>query len=255
LWHIFSRLKLWSQQRPLDTQWHLNIITSWWRILYCKQPLKISVARQRPINTRRMVCSASPYYATVEGLLGEMFPAGSCDPMMERLLRKIFSTNSAPSYKRVFTTTPNLSQCMGVALSYPVLGKNKYRNPVLEVGESQNWDIEMCLFFSRNTGPRKSVLARLASTVNYRPILSSEKATHCLKIIFIGEKILGRGSKMLDWHQDRLADWSSVVRYPWLWFESWTREWMPWRGITKFVNFRLVLSSRRVRSNNKPAEV
>jgi hypothetical protein len=61
-----------------------------------------------------------------------------------------------------------------------------------------------------------------ATTVNYRPVLSSERALqHNKQELSIrksqgGRKIV-RGSRMGAWHQDGLADWLSVVMWLWLW--------------------------------------
>jgi hypothetical protein len=55
-----------------------------------------------------------------------------------------------------------------------------------------------------------------AATVNYRPVLSSERALQNNKPAtvwrkFRGEIKIGHGSQMGAWHQDGLADWLSVV--------------------------------------------
>jgi hypothetical protein len=62
-----------------------------------------------------------------------------------------------------------------------------------------------------------------AATVNYIPVLSSERALQNNKLQLSkrksqGEKI-GRGSHMGPWHQDWLADWLSVVMWLWLWLD------------------------------------
>jgi hypothetical protein len=54
--------------------------------------------------------------------------------------------------------------------------------------------------------------------VNYRPVLSSERALQSYKNAtvwrkFQGESKIGRGSQMSTWHQDWLADWLSVVMW------------------------------------------
>jgi hypothetical protein len=54
--------------------------------------------------------------------------------------------------------------------------------------------------------------------VNYRPVLSSERALQNYKNAtvwkkFQGESKIGRGSQMGAWHQDWLADWLSVVMW------------------------------------------
>jgi hypothetical protein len=58
--------------------------------------------------------------------------------------------------------------------------------------------------------------------INYRPVLSSERAIQNnkpqqSKRKSQGERKLGRGSQMGAWHQDGLADWLSVVMWLWLW--------------------------------------
>jgi hypothetical protein len=57
-----------------------------------------------------------------------------------------------------------------------------------------------------------------AATVNYKPVLSSERALQNNKPASVwrhsqGERKIGRGSQMGVWHQDWLADWLS----DWLW--------------------------------------
>jgi hypothetical protein len=52
--------------------------------------------------------------------------------------------------------------------------------------------------------------------VNYRPVLSSERALQNNKATIIyrkfqGERKIGHGSQMSAWHQDWLADWLSNV--------------------------------------------
>jgi hypothetical protein len=54
------------------------------------------------------------------------------------------------------------------------------------------------------------------SIVNYRPVLSSERALQNNKHAdvwreFRGERKIGQKSQMGAWHQDRLADWLSVA--------------------------------------------
>jgi hypothetical protein len=54
------------------------------------------------------------------------------------------------------------------------------------------------------------------SAVNYRPVLSSERALQnnkhaAVRRKFRRERKIGHGSQMGAWHQDRLADWLSVV--------------------------------------------
>jgi hypothetical protein len=55
-----------------------------------------------------------------------------------------------------------------------------------------------------------------AASVNYRPVISSERALQNNKPAtvykkFQGERTIGRGYQMGAWHQDGLADWLSVV--------------------------------------------
>jgi hypothetical protein len=54
--------------------------------------------------------------------------------------------------------------------------------------------------------------------VNYRPVLSSERALQNNKPAtvwrkFQGERKIGRGSQLGAWHQGRLADWLSVINF------------------------------------------
>jgi hypothetical protein len=65
------------------------------------------------------------------------------------------------------------------------------------------------------------------TTVNYRPVLSSDRADHTNKPVNIWwllkkERKIGHGSQMGEWHQDRLADWQSVGI--WLWLRPQTAE-------------------------------
>jgi hypothetical protein len=61
-----------------------------------------------------------------------------------------------------------------------------------------------------------------AATVNYRPVLLSERVLQNNKLQLSkrkpqGEINIGRGSQMGAWHQDGLADWLSVILWRWLW--------------------------------------
>jgi hypothetical protein len=65
---------------------------------------------------------------------------------------------------------------------------------------------------------------RPAATVNYRPVLSSERALQnsekqLSKRKSQGERKIGCWSQMDPWHQDGLADWLSVVMWLWLWLD------------------------------------
>jgi hypothetical protein len=79
---------------------------------------------------------------------------------------------------------------------------------------SLKWDSKIWPWVLRDFDPRVTALARLRSncTVNYRPVLSSERALHINKHAtvwrkFAGERKIGRGSRMGAWLQDRLAHW------------------------------------------------
>jgi hypothetical protein len=85
---------------------------------------------------------------------------------------------------------------------------------------SLRWDSKIWSSVLWNFGSRVIVLARPRSncTVNYRPVLSSERALQNNKPAtvgrkFQGERKIGRGSQKGAWHQDRLADWLSVVNF------------------------------------------
>jgi hypothetical protein len=63
-----------------------------------------------------------------------------------------------------------------------------------------------------------TALARPAATVNYRPVLSSERALQNNKPALVwrkcqGERKIGSGSRMGARYQDWLADWLSVVMW------------------------------------------
>jgi hypothetical protein len=83
---------------------------------------------------------------------------------------------------------------------------------------SLRWDIKLWPWVLREFDLRVTVLESPKSncTVNYRPVLSSERALQNNKAAtvwrkFQGERKIGHGSQMGAWHQDRLADWLSVV--------------------------------------------
>jgi hypothetical protein len=57
----------------------------------------------------------------------------------------------------------------------------------------------------------------LAGAVNYRPVLSSERALQLSSRKSQGDRKIGRGSQMGAWLQDRLAGSLSVVMWLWLW--------------------------------------
>jgi hypothetical protein len=69
---------------------------------------------------------------------------------------------------------------------------------------------------------------RQAATVNYRPVLSLERALQNNKLATVyrksqGERKIRRGSQLGAWHHDELADWLSVVMWFWLLLTScWT---------------------------------
>jgi hypothetical protein len=70
---------------------------------------------------------------------------------------------------------------------------------------------------SRGTQTRAGLRWRgSAATVNYRPVLSSERALQNNKPTTVERKFqrqrkIGHGSHMCAWHQDGLADWCSNV--------------------------------------------
>jgi hypothetical protein len=83
---------------------------------------------------------------------------------------------------------------------------------------SLRWDSKIWPWVLRDFDSRVTALARPRSncTANYRPVLSSERALQNNKYAtvwrkFQGERKTGCGSQMGAWHQDRLADWLSVV--------------------------------------------
>jgi hypothetical protein len=85
---------------------------------------------------------------------------------------------------------------------------------------SLRWDSKILPWVLRDFDPRVTALARPRSNcaVNYRHVLSSERALQNNKPAtvwrkFRGERKIGHGSQMGAWHQDRLADWLSVVNW------------------------------------------
>jgi hypothetical protein len=94
-------------------------------------------------------------------------------------------------------------------------------------------------------GRSGTALARTRRTVNYRPVLSSERALQNNKPQLSkrksqGERKIGHGSQMGAWHQDGLNDWLSVVM--WLWLRlGWNPACWKWRG------------SRKRRHNREPS--
>jgi hypothetical protein len=113
---------------------------------------------------------------------------------------------------------------------------SKYEDLALQVG-SLRWDSKIWPCVLRDFDLRVTALARPRSncTVNYRPVLSSEKGLHNYKPAtvwrkFQGESKIGRGSQMVAWHQDWLADWLSVVM--WLRLQ---KQWLLWQGSETIV--------------------
>jgi hypothetical protein len=79
---------------------------------------------------------------------------------------------------------------------------------------SLKWDSKIWSWVPRDFDPRVTALARPKSNckVNYRPVLSSERALQNNKHAtvwrkFQGERKIGHRFQMGAWHQDRLADW------------------------------------------------
>jgi hypothetical protein len=54
------------------------------------------------------------------------------------------------------------------------------------------------------------------------------------------ERKIGRGSQIVAWYQDRLADWPSVVRQLWLWLEEWVIGIFP--GVKNYRSVRMTAS-------------
>jgi hypothetical protein len=83
---------------------------------------------------------------------------------------------------------------------------------------SLRWDSKIWPWVLRDFNARMTALAwpRSNCTINYRPVLSSERALQNNKRATVwrkcqGERKIGHWSQMRAWHQDGLSDWLSVV--------------------------------------------
>jgi hypothetical protein len=108
-------------------------------------------------------------------------------------------------------------------MGYPVPGGNTGTWPSRLGGSLKNKDNKLCSWVPWDSDLRKPALAM--PSINWKVqtrLLVREGAPHqqtrtCLKIIKGRREKIGRGSQMGAWHQDRLADWLSVIIEFWHW--------------------------------------
>jgi hypothetical protein len=92
-----------------------------------------------------------------------------------------------------------------------------------KLGESPHWDSKVWSWVLGTHTWEKLRWRGPAPTINYSPFLSSERPPYNIKPklskynVHGSERICCRGSQMVAWYQDRLADWPSVLRQLWLW--------------------------------------
>jgi hypothetical protein len=159
-----------------------------------------------------------------------MFPR----QQLYRNRKTMFCTRTIPRWYKQNKLGINLSNPMprGItglpsSLVIPVMYELNLRGTwPSRLGESQNRDNEICSWIPWDSDPRKTALGmpsknwKLQTRLLVREGAPNQQTRKYLKVI--KERTLnGCESQMGAWHQDRLADWLSIVMWHWLWLWLW----------------------------------
>jgi hypothetical protein len=110
-------------------------------------------------------------------------------------------------------------------MGHPIPRGYKYGNLPPQVGESLIWGSKIWSWVPRDSDSRITALARTCSNCKRQicPVVREDaphgQTRNCLTVIKIWSC-----ARDGAWHQDRLADWPSILTWFWHWLESVSRE-------------------------------